>query len=218
MSGHRNQERVNGYLRRVGLEIFREQRINFLRRCPAQQLVQILRDGPVPQSAEKQALTEKGVYDQFYKTGGTPYLCTDVSSGMEEGLFLPSSVLNEARRALLEALTEERKQLPTHRFGKVPPAPQNVSILGEPKLIFEVTTAEQLTPELAALAPDYLYVPVEVLAENPAAAVPNPFVRPRNRAQRKRAACQATQSGRFLNRRVPAFPASTSTRSSSTRS
>ena len=47
MSGHRNQERVNGHFRRVGLEIFREQRIDFLRRCPAQQLVQILRDGPV---------------------------------------------------------------------------------------------------------------------------------------------------------------------------
>ena len=47
MSGDRNQERVNGDLGRVGLDIFREQRINLLRRCPAQQLMQILRDGPV---------------------------------------------------------------------------------------------------------------------------------------------------------------------------
>ena len=47
MSGYRNQERVDGDLSRVGLDVFREQRINVLRRSPAQQLVQILRDGPV---------------------------------------------------------------------------------------------------------------------------------------------------------------------------
>ncbi len=168
------KEYAHGELRRVPVKFYSIIRAGEKARFPGEGQVgrKVLRDGPVPPSGGKQALTEKGVYDQFYKTGGTPYLCTDVSSVMEEGLFLPSSVLNEARRALLEALTEERKQLPAHRFGKVPPAPQNVTILGEPKLIFEVTTAEQLTPELAALAPDYLYVPVEVLAENPAAAVP----------------------------------------------
>lgn len=132
----------------------------------------VLRDGPVPQTAQKQALTEKSIYDQFYKTGGTPYLCTGVSSVVEEGLFLPASVLNEARRALLDALTEERKQIPARPFGKVPPAPKNISVLGGTKRIFQVTTAEQLTPELAALAPDYLYVPVEVLVDAPSAAVP----------------------------------------------
>ena len=47
VSGDRNQERVDGDLGRVGLEILREQRINVLRRCPAQQRMQILRDGPV---------------------------------------------------------------------------------------------------------------------------------------------------------------------------
>jgi len=132
----------------------------------------ILRDGPVPQRAEKQALTEKAVYDQFYKTGGTPYLCSDISSVVDEGLFLPASVLNEERRALLDALTEERKKLPVRVHGKMPAEPVNVSVLGTPKCIFEVSTAEQLTPALAAFAPDYLYVPLELLAENPAAVVP----------------------------------------------
>ena len=132
----------------------------------------ILRDGPLPQRAEKQALTEKSVYDQFYKTGGTPYVCTDVSSVVDEGLFLPASALNEARRALLDALTEERKIVPPRPFGDMPPAPGHVTVLGEPKLIFQVTTADQLTRELAAFSPDYLYVPLELLVENPAAVLP----------------------------------------------
>ena len=53
MSGYRNQKRVDGDLSWVGLEIFCEQRINVLRRCPAQQLVQILRDGPVGKRGDK---------------------------------------------------------------------------------------------------------------------------------------------------------------------
>ena len=132
----------------------------------------ILRDGPLPQRAEKQALTEKSVYDQFYKTGGTPYTCTDVSSVVEDGLFLPSSVLNEARRALLDALTEERKLIAPRPLGQMPPAPENITALGAPKRIFQVTTADQLTPELAAFLPDFLYVPLELLTEDPAAVVP----------------------------------------------
>lgn len=132
----------------------------------------VLRDGPAPQRAEKQALTEKSVYEQFYKTGGTPYLCSGVSSVVSDGLFLPASVLNEARRALLEALTEERRRIPARAHGGMPAAPVNVSILGTPKCIFEVSTAEQLTPELAAFAPDYVYVPLELLVEDPAAVVP----------------------------------------------
>lgn len=132
----------------------------------------VLRDGPTPQHAEKQELAEKSVYDQFYKTGGTPYLCTDVSSVVDKGLFLPTAVLNEARRGLLDALTEERKHVPPRALGKMPAAPENLLPPGTPKRIFQITTAEQLTPELAAFAPDYLYVPLELLVENPAAVLP----------------------------------------------
>ena len=127
----------------------------------------VLKDGPVPQAAESIGLTQKSLYDQMYKTGGTPYICSDVSAVLEDGLFLPTSLINEMRRSLLDGLTEERKKPPAVKAGRMPRVPQDVKVLGKPKFIFQVTQPEQLTEELAALKPDYVYVPLSILAEEP---------------------------------------------------
>ncbi|MEG2382280.1 MAG: DUF3656 domain-containing protein [Oscillospiraceae bacterium] len=132
----------------------------------------ILRDGPVPQKAQNQALSEKSLHDQFYKTGGTPFMCSGFSSVLDDGLFLPAATINEIRRTLLDALSEERRKPVEIKIGKMPSTPANVKALGKPKLIFQVSSAEQLTPELAALCPDYLYVPLEILVKDPTAALP----------------------------------------------
>lgn len=132
----------------------------------------VIKDGPVPQKAESQALSKQSVYDQFYKTGGTPYFCSDVETVLDEGLFLPVAMLNETRRYLLEALTEERKQPPVRKAGKIPKTPSDVKVLGGPKMIFEVGSAEQLTEKLADERPDFIYVPLSILAENPEAVLP----------------------------------------------
>ncbi len=132
----------------------------------------VIKEGPVPQIAANQALSQQTIYDQFYKTGGTPYTCSDVSTALDEGLFLPVSGLNEMRRLLLDALSEERKVPPTRRKGIIPKAPADVKVLGGPKLIFQVTSVDQLTEKLAEAKPDYLYVPLAILAENPAAVIP----------------------------------------------
>ncbi|NLV87397.1 MAG: U32 family peptidase [Clostridiales bacterium] len=132
----------------------------------------IIRDGPVPQPAQNQALTEASVREQLYKTGGTPYLCTEVSSVIEPELFLPASALNEIRRSLLDSLTEERKKAPLRPVGKMPPAPRDIKTLGKPKRIFQVTSSEQLTKRLADCEPDYIYVPLEILVSNPTAVLP----------------------------------------------
>lgn len=132
----------------------------------------VIKEGPIPQKAESQAISQQTVYDQLYKTGGTPYACTDVSSVVDEGLYLPTSVLNEMRRTLLDALSEERKTPPVRKIGKMPKTPADVKILGKPKLIFQVTLAEQLTTELAEFCPEYIYVPLEILVGNPLAVLP----------------------------------------------
>lgn len=132
----------------------------------------VIREGPVPQTAENQALSQQTIYDQFYKTGGTPYTCTDISTALDEGLFLPVSGLNEMRRLLLDTLSEERKAPPARRMGKIPKTPADVKVLGGPKLIFQVTTAEQLNETLADARPDFIYVPLAILAENPQAVIP----------------------------------------------
>ncbi len=135
----------------------------------------VLKDGPIPQKAENQALTQQSVHDQFYKTGGTPYFCSEVSAVIDEGLFLPAAVLNEMRRALIDALTEERKKPLERRIGQLPKVPADVKPLGRPKLIMQVSTAEQLSPALSELKPDYIYVPLECLVREPEAVLP--FVR-----------------------------------------
>ena len=132
----------------------------------------VLKDGPMPQAADNHALTKQGLSDQLYKTGGTPYYCSQVEAQLEEGLFLPASAINEMRRALLEQLTELRKNPPVRNTGKLPRTPQDIKVLGNPKMIFQVSSAEQLTEQLAQLKPDYLYVPLEILANEPKALLP----------------------------------------------
>ncbi|MEG1242058.1 MAG: DUF3656 domain-containing protein [Oscillospiraceae bacterium] len=132
----------------------------------------VLLDGPQPQPAQNQALSEKALFDQLYKTGGTPYACFDVSSVLDEGLFLPAAAINEVRRSLLDQLTELRKTPPPRKIGKMPKAPLNVKTLGAPKTIFQVSGAAQLTKELAELRPDYIYVPLEILIKEPERVLP----------------------------------------------
>ncbi|MDR1131890.1 MAG: U32 family peptidase [Oscillospiraceae bacterium] len=132
----------------------------------------VVRDGPVPQRAASQVLTRQAVHDQFYKTGGTPYLCSEVETVLDEGLFLPVSSMNELRRILLEDLTNARKTAPAGKTGALPRAPQDVKALGGPKLIFQIGSADQLTEKLAAAEPDCLYVPLAMLVENHRAVLP----------------------------------------------
>ncbi len=127
----------------------------------------VIKDGPVPEKSETQSITQKTVYDQLYKTGGTPYLCWDIESIVDEGLYLPASLLNEMRRVLLDELTELRKEPPKVKAGSMPKIPMDIKVLGKPKIIFQVTRSEQMSSALAGLKPDYLYVPLEILATEP---------------------------------------------------
>ncbi len=131
----------------------------------------VIKDGPVPEKSETQSITKKTVYDQLYKTGGTPYLCWDIESIVDEGLYLPASLLNEMRRVLLDELTELRKEPPKVKVGSMPKIPMDIKVLGKPKMIFQVTRSEQMSSALAGLKPDYLYVPLEILATEPSRGV-----------------------------------------------
>ena len=127
----------------------------------------IVKEGPVPQAAEHIAITKKSLYDQLYKTGGTPYLCKGMETILDDGLFLPAALINDMRRVLLDELSQARKAPVNVKTARMPGTPANINSLGGPKLIFQVSRAVQLTNELAELKPDYLYVPLEILAESP---------------------------------------------------
>lgn len=122
--------------------------------------------GPVPERAKRQGLTEQYLTEQMFKTGGTPYNCIENKAKAEPGLYLPASEINELRRKLIAQLSAEREKAPERRTLRIPAPPVNVPAISDPARIYQVRTAEQLTPELAALKPDYVYFPAMELAEN----------------------------------------------------
>ena len=122
--------------------------------------------GPVPERAKRQGLTEQYLTEQMFKTGGTPYNCIENKAKAEPGLYLPASEINELRRKLIAQLSAEREKAPERRTLRIPAPPGNVPAISDPARIYQVRTAEQLTPELAELKPDYIYFPAMELAEN----------------------------------------------------
>jgi len=122
--------------------------------------------GPVPEKARGQGLTAAYLTEQMFKTGGTPYNCVENKAQAEPGLYLPAAAINELRRSLVSQLSEQRGKPPVRRVERIPSKPKGRPQGTDPSMIFQVLTAEQLTPELAALKPKHLYVPLPVMAEN----------------------------------------------------
>ncbi|MBO7373958.1 MAG: U32 family peptidase [Oscillospiraceae bacterium] len=128
--------------------------------------------GPVPERAKRQGVTANYIIEQMYKTGGTPFTVVENQAKADEGLFLPAAEINELRRKLISELSEKRMTPPQRRSFAMPPAPEDRGHAGEPEAIFQVTTAEQLAPELAVLKPHFLYAPAVVMAENYSSVLP----------------------------------------------
>lgn len=60
--------------------------------------------GIIVQPAKKQGLTEDDIKKQLAKTGDTAYYMNEVKMILDDGVFLPVSVLNSARRQVLKGL------------------------------------------------------------------------------------------------------------------
>ena len=123
-------------------------------------------EGPMPQQARSQSITSVIIDSQMNKTGGTPYNCVESQSRAEDGLYVPTSAINELRRELVSRITEERAKPPRRRTQRMPEPPRGTPHVTEPAVIFQVLTAEQISEELAEEKPDYIYVPMEVMAGN----------------------------------------------------
>ena len=158
-----------GERRRVGVRFYIVLEADKPIRAAAEDVdgVRAVVSGPVPEPALKASLTEAGLAEQFSKTGGTPYYAINIQVKADGGLFLPSSAVNDLRRRLITELKEARAKNPPRRSLEAPAMPEGHDYRTDPLRIYQVLTAEQLTPELAALEPDYLYVPAEVIGDAP---------------------------------------------------
>ncbi|MBQ1236201.1 MAG: U32 family peptidase [Oscillospiraceae bacterium] len=122
--------------------------------------------GAVPEKARGQGLTETYITEQMFKTGGTPYNVVENRAQAQPGLHLPASAINELRRNLVNELSEQRAKPPVRRVGTMPTKPKSLPVSGDPAMIFQVLTEDQLTEELAALKPRLLYAPMTLMQEH----------------------------------------------------
>lgn len=124
-------------------------------------------EGPVPEAARTRALTAAQVEEQLSKTGGTPFRCEKVRALVEDGLSLPISALNALRRQVLDGLTAQRSLPPVRQVGEYKEGARYENRKEPPIITMSVLKAEQVTPELLALAQGPVYVPVDELVAHP---------------------------------------------------
>ena len=124
--------------------------------------------GYEPIDLGRQGITAARVREILFRTGGTPYSCEDVQCVMGPNLDYPDEAIEEARRELLGQITEQNRLPAPVRREPMPPRPEEGATAFAPSLIFQVSREEQMSPDLAAMKPDWLYVPAEILAAGPA--------------------------------------------------
>ncbi|MCI5754029.1 MAG: U32 family peptidase [Clostridiales bacterium] len=111
-------------------------------------------------------VSRAAVEDRLQRTAGTPYHCSGVQTARLEHITVLEEQLDEGRRSLLAALTEQRSVPPAVRVRPMPSPPPVRGQAEPPVMTVQVRSAEQLTPELAALCPALVYVPLEELSEH----------------------------------------------------
>jgi len=123
--------------------------------------------GPVPEQARSLPLTEDVLASRLAKTGGTPYYCVGAECLIEPGLTLSASAINAMRRDVLSQLTALRARREQPRLGRPGKVTAIRGLRDKPGLTVQVTTREQITPQLLKMPLEVLYVPLHILALDP---------------------------------------------------
>jgi len=125
-------------------------------------------DGPAPEPARLRDLTREELAQRLSKTGGTPYVCNDVFADITPGYTLSAAAINGLRRDVLNLLTAQRARRDMPRLSRPAKIPQFPGNRNRPELTVQITAREQITGRLLKTAPAVLYVPLHLLAEDPA--------------------------------------------------
>ena len=123
--------------------------------------------GPRPERAINMALTGEMLAQRIAKTGGTPYRCAEVRTRVDPGLIISAAAVNAMRRDVLNQLTALRARREDHPIRPPKAVPDYKGPKELPGLTVQVTTREQLTPNLLNSETAMLYVPLHILAADP---------------------------------------------------
>ena len=116
--------------------------------------------------ALNRATTQEEVESGLRKTGGTVFYARDIRVELDEGLRIPAAAINALRRRCLEGLTIRRKQLPDRRVGNWQPGVKRLNHSGKPGLIFSFLKAQQMTPALLRMQPDWIWLPLREMTDH----------------------------------------------------
>ena len=125
---------------------------------------QVTVTGAVPEAARNRALTEGELRARLQKTGGTAFVCRDITVELDGGLMLSAGSINALRREVLEQARALLVQVPERPVFPTPPLPQAESYAAAPGLTASVAYSHQVTPELAK-GVEVLYLPLSLLDE-----------------------------------------------------
>lgn len=117
----------------------------------------------MPELARNVPLTGAVLAQRVAKTGGTPYRCAQVRTHVDPGLTISAASINAMRRDALNQLTALRARREERTLRKPKAVPQYKGPGGLPGLTVQVTSREQLTPQLLNLETAMLYVPMHIL-------------------------------------------------------
>ncbi|MCI7640265.1 MAG: U32 family peptidase, partial [Clostridiales bacterium] len=123
--------------------------------------------GPRPERAINMALTGEMLAQRVAKTGGTPYRCAEVRTRVDPGLIISAAAVNAMRRDVLNQLTALRARRENHPIRPPKAVPDFKGPKELPGLTVQVTTREQLTPNLLNSETAMLYVPLHILTADP---------------------------------------------------
>ena len=123
-------------------------------------------EGPMPELAVNVPLTGQALAGRVSKTGGTPYRVVEVRTRVDPGLTISAAAINQMRRDAINQLTAVRARREEYPIRKPKPVPMYQAPRELPGLTVQVTSKEQLTPNLLNLETAMLYVPLHLLMED----------------------------------------------------
>ena len=126
--------------------------------------------GPEPMQAIHRSLRLEDLSVRLAKTGGTPFVCTEVKGVIDEGVTLSAATINAMRRDVLDQLMAVRGRREQARLGQYTKARIYPGTNTAPVLTVSVQKVNQLTAALLRAKPAVLYVPLAELAQHPAIA------------------------------------------------
>ncbi len=115
--------------------------------------------GDIPQKAQNRAASPQDVLKNITKFGNTPYFAGESEINLDDGLFVPASVLNELRRNAVEELDEKRSEIKREKSNAIFKKRIAFSAEKKQKLVCRFANEAQIPNDLSGI--DAIIYPLE---------------------------------------------------------